>query len=226
MVFVFAQSHKVFRPNAPELLRIDYPQQPFTAADCFRTDRYSDFVKTLSPVRASLNRLIYRAVLTPADVAHRWYLFFSESYNGKIGLLLEIDYPSGSGVTNRVPSNVIGIWAYQSRFPDKYIDSTSAYASADADAFARFGFVGIAIVALTVLAWRVIMAVISYKLPVVQPLGVIALFYVAALMPHASLQAIFISQGVLTLSLLIMLVGWVARGSVYGYKNENTREVE
>lgn len=221
-VFLFAQSHNAFRPDKYELLRIELSKQPFTAADCFRTDRYSDFVKTVSPARASLNRVIYRAVLTPVDVAHRWYLFFSESYNGKIGLLLEIDYPNGSGVTKRAPSNVIGIWAYQSRFPDKYIDSTSAYASADADAFAHFGFVGIAIVAFAILAWRVSMAVISSKLPVTQPLAVIVVFYVAALLPHASLQAIFISQGVLTLSLLILLVGWVATGSARIYTNENT----
>lgn len=142
------------------------------------------------PVVRRLDRLLYRAFFTPADVSIRWYQYFRPTER-RLGLLSVVDRPPDAAR----PSRAIGLWAYRDRFPTLYLDSVNAYASLDADAYARAGLpaalaagVGLALarVSLLGLQGRSTVARIGYGV------GIALLLLLPA---QASLQAILVIHG-------------------------------
>ena len=157
-----------------------------------------------SPMAGYLDRLAYRAFFTPADVSIRWYQYFSLPER-RLGIASIVRRPTDEGR----PSRVIGHWAYRDRFSTLYLDSVNAYASLDADAYARAGLPA-------TLAAGVILAGLRTSLLALQAgctdaricygvgIGLLLLLPV-----QASLQAIVVVHG---LGVLVVLSGLRAMG--------------
>jgi hypothetical protein len=129
----------------------------------------------------------------PAEVSYRWYQYFSsEQRLGLTGLS-----PSERSVVDFVhPAQHVSTWALGRRFPDKYPESGRAYASIDADAFARFGPPGLFLGSLLVAASRLLIGFScrkSYSLS----LRAVGLAMLSVIPAVGSLGALWISQGLL-----------------------------
>ncbi len=151
---------------------------------------------------SSYNYLAYRLFLGPTDVSSRWYQYYPSISGHFIGLE---GLPFSGKKASKSAAQSVGTWAYRDRFPKKYLDSVSAYASIDADAYARFGLIGIVMAGVLVvlirlsLKWLLLDSVTSNML---YSIGVVSM---ALLLPIASLQAILIPNGVfIVLSLMIL----------------------
>lgn len=96
-----------------------------------------------------MERYSYRVVFTPADVAIRWYQYFSRERQ-PLGYLSVVRRPDPS----QRPSSLVARWAYVSRFPSIYRDYANASASCDADAFACGGPVAATLAVVTIFAMR------------------------------------------------------------------------
>lgn len=145
----------------------------------------------------SADYLIYRVYMGPVEVASRWYEFFPSVYGSYLGL----DGIFGPTTYGRTPSNIIGSEVYRKRFPDRYLDSASAYASIDADAHAHWGPAGILFAAICLLLIRA-----CSQLGATTPLGSISQAAQLAILTtvpfQGSIQAIVVSQGIWALLLL------------------------
>lgn len=176
----------------------------FTYADNFRLLSNRQYYFDLDRYIQSPIYLVYRMILVPVEVSHRWYTYYPEKHQGYIGF-----YGLTSQTRNadnfQHPSNTIGRWAYQQRFPKQYLDSVNAYASADADAHARWGLTGIFILCLALLFIRFYLSWLNNGSPLLQLSYYTALVILAVNLPAGSIQAILIAQGLFTI-LLIMSV--------------------
>ena len=182
------------------------PKQPFTDADYYRTERYVQSERGKSEVERKAHYFVYRCLLTPIDVAHRWYLYFPEIAGGYLGFKSSTPTnETSAGLRN--PANAVGLWAYTVRFPSKYLSSISAYASVDADAMARGGFLWLAGVAVILLTVRVILVVIERRYCGIGALVAVPLLYCGVLLPSSSLQAFLVSNGIILYIGLLFLVG-------------------
>lgn len=177
-----------------------------TWSDHYRMFRESDVFKSKGESGNLLNYLVYRAILTPVDVAHRWYAYFPEQSGGFLGLSGLT--PGSRGEDFVHPANRVGVWAYLSRYPAQYLPSTRAYASVDADAYSRGGRFAIWIVGLLALAYRLLIAWLPRE-DFGRALGAALVLLLAVLLPQASMQAILVAQGglfgILILSALFTL---------------------
>jgi hypothetical protein len=156
------------------------------------------------------NYYAYRLFLGPADVSSRWYQYFPAVSGQYIGLqgLTPADRER-SAETH--PARRVGAWAYGARFPDKYLDTAQAYASVDADAYARFGSIGILGAGLFVLALRLLLKRLRGTCVLEQTLYAVGLVLFALLWPLASLQAVLLSNGLAVVIGLMLLANWLAR---------------
>ena len=154
----------------------------------------------------SADYLIYRVYLGPVEVASRWYEFYPAvygSYLGFAGILRQT-------TDGRAPSNIIGVEVYRKRFPNRYLDSTSAYASIDADARAHGGIPGIIAAGLCLFLFRVLARFGSKtRLGRISQTAQLAIYTTVPF--QGSLQAILISQGVLALLLIQVASKWSER---------------
>jgi hypothetical protein len=153
-----------------------------------------------APLTALLDRLLYRALFTPADVSIRWFEYYCPP-DQRLGLLSLIDRPAES----MRPSRIIGHWAYRDRFPTLYLDSANAYASLDADAYARGGLLGAVFAASLLAVVRLMLLPLrggSFESRICYGVSVSLLFLLPA---QASLQAILVIYG---LGLLVLLSAW------------------
>ncbi len=118
----------------------------------------------------------YRLILVPIEVNDFWYKYFE--HREKVGF-----FPVEK------PAVTIGAQVYHRLWPTKYLKTCHAYASYDADAYARFGWpgVGVAFVMVLALAWW-----IAY-LP--DLLWVMAVVHLYIMLQVSSLQAILFAQG-------------------------------
>lgn len=175
------------------------PIRSFTVADADRL-RIS---KPEEPISGTYYYyLVYRIFLTPVDVSHRWYAHF--------GQVAAEWRPLGEIVGQRAvgrshAANQVGTWAYVERFPDKYLDSVSAYGSLDADAYSFGGLPAVMLAAVCLVALRLgtILVQISQAggIVVALVLGQLSIFPVSA-----SLQAILVAQG---LGILAAIGAWM-----------------
>ncbi len=161
------------------------------------------------------NYYVYRVFLGPVDVSSRWYQFYPDYSGGFVGLQGLSPAEQAHPVTH--PARRVGTWAYAERFPDKYTETAQAYASVDADAYARFGVVGIIAVGIILVALRLLLKVlrVTSNLHLSDTLYVIGLVLYSLLWPMASLQAAFVANG-LVVVLGMMFLLWC--GSVQEFK--------
>lgn len=153
-------------------------------------------------VAGALHYLFYRVWLTPADVSNRWYQYFTYVTNRPLGLQFLLPWErSGDTAT---PSRLVGVWAYQSRFPDRYTMTVNANASFDADAFAHGGVLGIAIATMLLVAVRVGAACLATGHPIVLAAYGTMLCFLAVLPSSASVQAILGANGLVVVPALVL----------------------
>lgn len=173
------------------------PIQSFTVADA---DRLRDVDATGFALR-TYQYTVYRVFMTPIDVSHRWYAYYGH---------IADDWRPLSEIVGQRPSgqmhaaNQVGTWAYQQRFPDKYLDSVSAYGSVDADAYAFGGIPAVILAALGLLVLRLTAAFLPEGKPEFITSAII-IGQLSLFTTSASLQAILVAQG---LGLLLVAATW------------------
>ena len=111
------------------------------------------------------------------------------------------------------PANRVGKWAYFNRFPQSYSESAFAYAGIDADAHARGGWWGVIGVCVFLVLARLAMVVLRAGEYWGTSAYYAAVYMLGIMMPHASLQAIFVSQG-LAIYLFLMLIARFERKNI------------
>ncbi len=145
---------------------------------------------------SSLGDLVFRRIGTgPADVTYAWFSYFPAVRGG---------YLNGSGwLPWRVlsshyqsPANLVGVWAYYGRGPYN-IRSITAYASFIADGWAEFGYAGVALATLVLIAFCLVLELMRgfARQPFILACYAPALLLVAATAPIAGLLAMLLSLG-------------------------------
>jgi hypothetical protein len=155
-----------------------------------------------------LDYVVYRAFLGPTDVSSRWYQYFPVRSGGFLGW--EGIAPGTRGPTFVHPAKRVGNWAYRERFPEWYLESIHAYASIDADAYARFGTKGIVAAGLLLLLCRWLLKLLTLDDPLMRSLYAAGLVMLALLPSMASLQAVLLANGLAVVILLMIVVRWFA----------------
>jgi hypothetical protein len=147
--------------------------------------------------------LIYRTLLGPVEVSSRWYQYFPKAYGGYLGLG-GISKPTSSG---RSPPNIIGVEVYKKLFPSRYFQTTSAYASVDADSHARWGMLGVMAAGLMLVGLRALSPIGNDT-----PLGLVAQtanLAILAMIPYqGSIQAILVAHGVILIFAIQICCWW------------------
>jgi hypothetical protein len=189
-------------------MKEDDPRRTLTLGDVARLESLEAAQERSKAVNIATYAL-YRVWLTPSDVSHRWYQYFTYVKKEPLGLL---NFIPTRAMQNEAPSREVGIWAYQERFPDKYAASISAYASFDADAFAHGGVWGVALATILLLLVRVGAAFLLAAHPVGLVSYGVLLCGLGILPSSASLQAMLGAHGLfLILILLLVLRLWSVR---------------
>lgn len=219
-------------PEATQEAILKHPLRPirpgqltFALTDHYRLlddfrfqDQYRD-VPPLTEYQKQINYFSYRAFLTPVEVSHRWYTFFPDVYGGYLGSY-GLTRATRNSPTFQHPSNLVGIWAYMDRFPKYYFKSLHAYASADSDAYSRWGVPGLLVIGLVIFAIRLLLSAVRD-----QSLAGSCLYYASILLlginlPQASIQAILVAHG---LALFIVLAACVSLRSRLGLGTSSAR---
>jgi hypothetical protein len=199
--------------SARRLAMPDVPDQPFTLADHARFSSND----TLNPAQAILNKMFYRTFLGPIDVSHRWYLYYPGINHGFMGLY-GLTSETRNSPTYRHPANRVGQWAYLHRFPEQYWPTLSAYASVDADAYSRFGCLGIAGAGLLLLAFRLLSGIYRLSGQLGDALHAAIALILGIMLPMASLPAALIIQGpsmFLLIPIACVAVLWIRRKPIF-----------
>ena len=203
MYFLYhEETHKQFSLNESyydslySVFDADDPRMYFTLADKYRSNYlYAEH-------KINFSYFIYRGFLTPSDVSIRWYQYFSLKDNKHLGF---VNFLPFSRIPNSKPNaEIIGDWAYKKRFPNRYLYNVSANSSFDADAFSRFGFVGVFIVSILIFIIRIGSALLVKNNPLSILFYSIIVFMLSFFPCIASTQAILGAHG-LFLPILIMI---------------------
>lgn len=155
--------------------------------------------------------IVYRTFLTPVEVAYHWYAYFprvSGTWREPAELLGTIP----PGLTHA--ANRVGRWAYAERFPDHYLDSVSAYASPDADAYSFGGLLGVVLAGLLAFGTRMAAAFADVS-PFGRAVSSLLICQLGLFAMSASMQAILVAQGagvLIVLSLVIWLSSLTGQG--------------
>ena len=191
--------------QSPVLLAMqpDDPRRALTYGDNFRFESVAPDADR-SQFRRVLEYVVYRAWLTPADVSSRWYQYFTYVEKEPLGFRSVFGGRASAGA--QAPSRVVGIWAYQARFPYKYWNTVSAYASFDADAYARGGVLGVVLAIVLLLAARIGAACLVTSHAVGLTAYAVLLCVLAILPSFASIQAILGANGLIVVLALLLLI--------------------
>ncbi len=157
----------------------------------------------VSFMEKKINYVVYRFFLIPAEVSSKWYQFYPEISGGYIGIKDLLPGGRGQGFVH--PSNLLGRWAYQEKYPHSYLDSVHAYASIDADAHTRMGMPGVLLCGLALLIIRLFIKKILVNSFIGRSLYRLLIVQLALLPVQASLPAILAAQGMLPLLLLMTI---------------------
>lgn len=162
-------------------------------------------------VTRELEYVMYRVFLTPVEVSARWYEYFGQYPITQVHFG-RVVHDSRTGRAAH-PANLVGEWFYYGHYPEHYTPEVHAYASVDADAWARFGWWGFALAVLGLMGIRVFTAVMHDRNSPSQGIFTfIALVLMAALPPSSSFQALVVAQGlgvVLAAAGVLHVAGWV-----------------
>jgi hypothetical protein len=174
------------------------PRDELTLADRFR--RVPPILLTEQKI---YNYVVYRALLTPSDVSSRWYQYYPDVNGGFAGIR---DYlPGGRDEGYVHPSRLVGKWAYWERMPNKYLPTINAYASIDADSYARLGMPGIIVSGIILLGLRLLMKCLKREDPLNNACYIIGTVQLSLLPVQASVMAIMVAQGLLLVIVLMCL---------------------
>lgn len=188
---------------------LDTPENQAQGLSYTFGDKYRQMVRTAkyqsSPsLYQSLNYFFYRAFLVPLEVSHRWYNYFT-THSDKIGFY-GLTPSSRNSTDFQHPANKVGIWAYVTRFPQQYFNSVRAYASFDADAYARWGIPGVIVITFFICLLRFMFSYLMvpnfYSYLNYQFLLVI----LSLNLPAGSIFAILIAQGLAFCLLIHILI--------------------
>lgn len=163
-------------------------------------------------VTRELEYVMYRVFLTPVEVSARWYEYFGQ-YPISAVHFGRIVHDSRSG-RDAHPANLVGEWFYYGNYPEHYTPQVHAYASVDADAWARFGWWGFALAVAGMMGIRLWTAVLHDRNSPSQGIFTfIALVLMAALPASTSFQALIVAQGlgvILAVAGGLHVFGWLA----------------
>ncbi len=201
----FDGSHNQAQPAGLASMKSDDPRRAMSYGDYMRlAPMEPEHSISQMGVKNALTYVFYRALLTPADVSNRWYQYFTYVEDERLGrqfLLLE-----PRTAKTQTPSRLVGVWAYESRFPDKYTETVNANASFDADAFAHGGASGVALATFLLLAVRVGTAWLLRPHPIALAAYGVMLCLMAILPASASLQAIFGANGLFLIPIIVAML--------------------
>lgn len=149
-------------------------------------------------------KVLYRGFVVPSEVSHRWYIYYPDINGSKLGLY-GLTAKTRTDPNYQPPANTVGNWAYSKRYPDNYGSTIGAYCSADADAHARFGMLGVIIAALTLLVLRALLTFLPGHNQFMRILEVVGVATMALTLPSTSVQALCAAHGMMAI-ICIMLV--------------------
>ena len=144
--------------------------------------------------------LVYRIVLTPVEVASRWYSFYQRPGAEYESLATILPHAQGDDYVH--PPNAVGLWAYHSVFPNYYKGNVFAYGAIDASAYARGGMPTVITVGLILLLMRLGFKAVAGEGPLQRIIYAISLVYFIFMPIQSSLQAMLLAHGVLGLLLV------------------------
>lgn len=156
-------------------------------------------IKTIT--NDQINKLTYRLILIPQFTASKWYQSKEEMFENK-NIFFKYLYKSDA---NEKLSNQIGVYYFNKARPGKWFKNIHANASFDADAYVRFGYLGILfiIIALNTIRYQVLKIYSSknnyfyFQIYLLLTLGYFHLI-------SASFQSLLISQGYIIIVLFIL----------------------
>ena len=156
-------------------------------------------IKTIT--NDQINKLTYRLILIPQFTASKWYQSKEEIFENK-NIFFKYLYKSDA---NEKLSNQIGVYYFNKARPEKWFKNIHANASFDADAYVRFGYLGILfiIIALNTIRYQVFKIYSSknnyfyFQIYLLLTLGYFHLI-------SASFQSLLISQGYIIIVLFIL----------------------
>lgn len=152
----------------------------------------------------SINPLIdtlgYRVFLTPVEVSHNWYSYFSQNEKRNISDVLERE-------NDKKASNIIANQFYAKFWPDRYASTTNANTSVDSDSFSIGGKSFIFFIGLMLLVIRLIISSNnSFNNPTLIILECVGIAILTVLPFSASIQAILIPNGLGIVIFVILII--------------------
>jgi hypothetical protein len=153
---------------------------------------------------------VYRAFLVPSEVSHWWYVYFPE-YSGGFAGAGDYSYARRLRPGFEHPSNQLGKFAFLARHPKHYLETIRAYASADADAYGRFGIFGVLVVSVLLFLLRSSVALMRTPGFWSSYACFCFLLLLGLTLPSGSLFAILLAQGVGPFYILIVALYFLSR---------------
>lgn len=163
----------------------------------------------LSAEQKLYNKVLRRIVMVPAVVGNYWYKYaiVNDTYFGYGDMLPWARMGESAEVLKKSPSNIVGIWAYVSKWPDKAGETISSNTSMDADAYGRGGFLALVVTALMYMGIRILMKwLYDENNELVEICYIIGVVIITLCLTSAPLQAILVAQGLLPLIVAMFIV--------------------
>ncbi len=163
----------------------------------------------LSREQKIYNYFLRRVIMVPAVVGNYWYKYaiVNDSYFGYGDMLPWERMGDTTQALKKQPSNIVGVWAYVSKWPDKAGKTISSNTSMDADAYGRGGYLALIVTALIYMGIRLLMKWLNdEKNELVEICYVIGIVIITACVTSAPIQAILVAQGLLPLIIAMFIV--------------------
>ena len=138
---------------------------------------------------------IYRAFFVPVEVSNNWYWYYLDKPKGLQSWRDRLKEDS-KGLSREIGLNI-----YQQNDPQHYSDTTNANAGVDADAFARFGIMGIVLAGVAVLMIRFV-SLGGKQSEITWSASMITVGIMSILPLQASIQAVVGAHGIFILILV------------------------
>lgn len=163
----------------------------------------------LSTEQKLYNKVLRRIVMVPAVVGNYWYKYaiVNDTYFGYGDMLPWARMGDTEKVLKKSPSNIVGVWAYVSKWPDKAGETISSNTSMDADAYGRGGMLAVIITALIYMGIRLLLKWLNDENnELVGICYVISVVIITLCLTSAPIQAILVAQGLLPLIIAMFIV--------------------
>lgn len=200
-------SHLETKYNHPQMLRED---RPMLLGDYVRPHRGLPIESCTGFICRNVDYLEYRVFITPIEVSARWYEYFNIYPVTDIKLSRMIHDSRTDKLVH--PAQAVGIWAFAEPFPKIYNDLVYAYPSMDADAYGRYGWKGLIVIALIYIALR--LGTVYFNDNGTMTRGsfyAVAVALLAFLPANAGMQAMIVAQGVGAVMAAMMALWFMAR---------------